>query len=399
MQSAGRQRSCSPLPPISKVLPTWPAVQAIVNARVLAHRWLELGLKVAIAAPKFPGFGTSETRQSMHDAVSRLRSAIIALALSPDSAHDRFRRLAATILQVALVVLGFLAGTLGLTFYVIPAVGDSVASRVCLATLVGSAYAGCYLAVARVERRAPAVWSSVALVVLELILLAILLPYLVDLAAALAPPAVVQRLASGDNELVELTGVLALVLLGVRGWARHVQASARARIATETAALYERLAMEDTLTGLANRRQFEHRMGLRDWTSVHLLMVDVDRFKRINDGHSHQIGDEVLKRIAVVLRTGIRSSDFAARLAGDEFVVALFNLDDASAEATAARLKQAVLAQPWHDVAPSLKASISVGVTRGEADSEFAEVLRQSDMAMYRDKASLCVGEASLTNP
>ncbi|MFZ5548838.1 MAG: GGDEF domain-containing protein [Pseudomonadota bacterium] len=146
--------------------------------------------------------------------------------------------------------------------------------------------------------------------------------------------------------------------------------------------------MEDALTGLPNRRRFECRMDRRDWTNVHLLMIDVDRFKRINDCHSHQVGDEVLKRIAAVLRAGVRSTDFAARLAGDEFVVALFDLDDAAAQATAARLKLAVSAQAWGDIAPSLNVSISVGVTRGEADSKFAEVLRQSDAAMYRDKAT-----------
>lgn len=317
----------------------------------------------------------------------KVRNAVLSIARSPDSTNDRALYLAAIVLQVTLVVLGFLVGTLVITFHVIPALGDSWPSRALLASIIGTAYALCYLAVTRIDGKTPAAWSSVAMVVLELMMLAILLPYLVGLSAALAPPFIVQRLGSGDAEGIELAFLLALLLFCIKGWARHIRGSARARVAMETAAVCERLAHEDVLTGLPNRRRFERRMVLRDWRRLHLLMIDVDRFKRINDDHSHNVGDEVLRRIGEILRSGIRSNDFAARLAGDEFVVALFDLDDAAAQATATRLKQAVLSHSWGEVAPGLAVSISVGVTAAAEGAALVDVIRHSDSAMYQDKA------------
>lgn len=156
--------------------------------------------------------------------------------------------------------------------------------------------------------------------------------------------------------------------------------------------LYQRLAMEDGLTGLANRRQLEARAQAAlagpasQAPAVCLLMIDVDRFKQINDTHSHLVGDAVLRGIAGVLDAHTRPADLAARLAGDEFVLLLHEADAAHAGAVALRLQQAVAAHDWHTLAAGLQVGISVGVGTALAGDTLADLLRRADAAMYADK-------------
>ena len=156
--------------------------------------------------------------------------------------------------------------------------------------------------------------------------------------------------------------------------------------------LFQKLAMEDVLTGLANRRQFEADVG--SWLATEaspsaplcLAMIDVDRFKAINDGYSHLLGDEVLKRIAHVLREQVREQDLPARLAGDEFVVVLRRTSIDAALAVCDRIQRAVADTAWSTLAPGLSVTISIGVAQAAEGDTLPELMRRSDTQMYARK-------------
>jgi diguanylate cyclase len=140
-------------------------------------------------------------------------------------------------------------------------------------------------------------------------------------------------------------------------------------------------ALLDHLTGLGNRQMMTNAIDdARDVLSV--VFVDVDQFKEVNDYYSHAVGDEVLRRIAVILRTHCRSDDIPVRYGGDEFLLLVFGGDKA-AEGVAARLHAAVRNAPWGQVAPGLKVTVSVGVGRpGPASGAIAA----ADAALYAAK-------------
>ncbi|MEO7939812.1 MAG: GGDEF domain-containing protein [Burkholderiaceae bacterium] len=154
----------------------------------------------------------------------------------------------------------------------------------------------------------------------------------------------------------------------------------------------EKLSLEDTLTGIPNRRNFELYASelLRSATEPGLplcvALIDVDKFKHINDTFSHQVGDEVLKRIAQILRSHVREDDMAARLAGDEFVIVFKNAGLVVARQVCARIADAVQAFDWSSIADGLQARISVGVAAAQAGDTVEALTHRSDAAMYRNK-------------
>ncbi len=156
----------------------------------------------------------------------------------------------------------------------------------------------------------------------------------------------------------------------------------------------QRLARIDTLTGLANRRQFDelleqalarYRRGRRP---LALVFLDVDRFKSINDSHGHGVGDAVLKEFAARLESGLRETDVAARLSGDEFVVLLEGLgtrDEAVAVAT--KLLQAIrVPMALADVPLAVTASMGLAWLDGAADADAKALMLRADRALYRAK-------------
>ncbi|MBI2277834.1 MAG: diguanylate cyclase [Dechloromonas sp.] len=149
----------------------------------------------------------------------------------------------------------------------------------------------------------------------------------------------------------------------------------------------------DALTGLANRRLLTHRLeqmiidARRSREFIALLFVDLDGFKAVNDTYGHEAGDLVLQETALRLQAGIRDSDLAARLAGDEFLVVLRHLaSQEHAGAVAAKLVNA-LAQP-HCVGErelGVSASIGIGIYPDDANNA-GELIKNADLAMYRAK-------------
>ncbi len=154
----------------------------------------------------------------------------------------------------------------------------------------------------------------------------------------------------------------------------------------------EKLSLEDTLTGIPNRRNFELyasellRSGMERGLPPCVALIDVDSFKQINDNYSHQVGDEVLKRIAQIMKSHVREEDMAARLAGDEFVIVFKNAELRIAQQVCARIQAAVRSFDWTSIAKGLQSSISVGVAAAVPGDTVETLTHRSDGAMYAEK-------------
>lgn len=142
-------------------------------------------------------------------------------------------------------------------------------------------------------------------------------------------------------------------------------------------------AEHDPLTGIINRGAFNRLMNMlkNHNKPMALMIIDVDKFKQINDGYGHEMGDRVLKKIANLLKDSFRNTDFPARIGGDEFsvIVTDITIDLKSVIIKKVNAINTVLMNPIDDLA---KTSLSVGVAFSERG--FAEDLyRKADMALY----------------
>ncbi|MGY2066919.1 diguanylate cyclase [Blastococcus sp. SYSU DS0619] len=156
---------------------------------------------------------------------------------------------------------------------------------------------------------------------------------------------------------------------GRQVWAEMFVRRSRLREAERQAALLRRHALEDPLTGLGNRRSAERRLGaLRIGEEpLSLAVVDVDRFKEVNDDTSHTHGDAVLRRVADLLREHSRTGDEVYRWAGDEFLVVLPTATEAQAVVVMERLRSSVAEADWTDLRLSGPVTVSIGVATAPA--------------------------------
>ncbi len=153
----------------------------------------------------------------------------------------------------------------------------------------------------------------------------------------------------------------------------------------------ESLAVTDELTGLLNRRGFQEALDRTlaeaaryDETGL-LAFIDLDGFKDVNDTHGHEAGDDVLRAVADCLIEELRSTDYVARLAGDEFVLLFVRADRAARErALALRSKLNRLMVPYRG--DLIRVRASMGIQTYGKTSAASDLLRRADKAMYRDK-------------
>jgi len=157
----------------------------------------------------------------------------------------------------------------------------------------------------------------------------------------------------------------------------------------------QRLAMTDQLTGLANRNQFHRRfsesicLAKRHGFRLALLLLDLDKFKPVNDTYGHQIGDELLQVVAGVFSRGCRESDVAARLGGDEFAILLVNPDgDKSIESCAWRIVEEVRRTiDIRGIGINIGVSIGISIYPTNGLKE-GELIHKADVALYEGKRS-----------
>ncbi len=173
--------------------------------------------------------------------------------------------------------------------------------------------------------------------------------------------------------------------------------AAIAAIAIESMLNRERLrraGMTDGLTGVHNRRYFDHRsliefsQAVRHRYPLACLFLDIDHFKAINDRHGHPTGDEVLRQVGGLIQRSLRTGDLAARYGGEEFVVLLPRTDEAGAREVAERIRQMVQDAPF--VTPeggTVSATLSVGLAMLPVEAtSFGDLLAAADRAVYEAK-------------
>lgn len=153
-------------------------------------------------------------------------------------------------------------------------------------------------------------------------------------------------------------------------------------------------ALIDPLTGLPNRAAWSERLDheVNSWhqrgNSLSLAMLDLDHFKRINDGYGHLAGDKVLKIIANVLRKRLRPSDFIARFGGEEFVLLMPDSALADALDVGEVLRAAIEACPFHFKGEPVTITVSMGVAQFQPGERSDLALKRADEALYRAKAA-----------
>ncbi|MFN3480244.1 MAG: diguanylate cyclase [Thermodesulfovibrionales bacterium] len=172
----------------------------------------------------------------------------------------------------------------------------------------------------------------------------------------------------------------------------------QASTAIANARLYskiEKMAITDGLTGLYNHRHFQERVSSefsrlsRLSTSLSLLLIDIDHFKKINDTYGHPAGDEVLRGVAGVIRDTIRSIDIPARYGGEEFAVLLPDTNIDGAIRMAERLRSSILNRRFSFNEKEIAVTVSTGIATSPYDAKTKEeLIERADEALYRAKQS-----------
>jgi diguanylate cyclase (GGDEF)-like protein len=218
-----------------------------------------------------------------------------------------------------------------------------------------------------------------------------------DAALAVALQEFALRAGLAEADLTPKTREAVIQLLSELGRLRTDLDKAKAR-----SAHLERLAHEDALMPVANRRAFMRELSRlvalaqRYGSESSIVYIDLNDMKRINDQYGHNAGDAALQHVARLLVDNVRHADVVARLGGDEFGVLLVKTDQHTAEEKAAFLAAAIKQRPliWNSEAIRLTASFGAYCFSGRETA--AQAIESADQAMYRakqaDKAAVATG-------
>ncbi|MGJ5090560.1 sensor domain-containing diguanylate cyclase [Bradyrhizobium oligotrophicum] len=220
-----------------------------------------------------------------------------------------------------------------------------------------------------------------------------------DRIGRLSGPTMLAR-QGGSAEVVQLTRALRSLLRRI-GLAEERTKEAELR-ATENALQFQddltrlqRLADQDFLTGLMNRRAFvaaaEDAMQYcrRYKRGLGTLMIDIDHFKKINDTHGHAVGDQAIKEVATIINSSIRTTDKAARFGGEEFVVLLREIDQPTALLLADRIRRNIEVATIENGSTCVPATVSIGLSLLEdGDRDIQDMIERADQGLYAAKTS-----------
>jgi diguanylate cyclase (GGDEF)-like protein len=163
---------------------------------------------------------------------------------------------------------------------------------------------------------------------------------------------------------------------------------------TNKAAMLERLATTDPLTGLYNRRHFLEALDAewsrfqRYYRSVSVLMLDIDHFKSVNDRYGHAVGDESIKAVAAACNEGKRKSDLVGRIGGEEFAVLLPETSLSRAKLVAERIRKRAMAIRLNAHQVQFGVTVSIGIAEASVSmSGIDALMAAADQALYRAKA------------
>jgi diguanylate cyclase (GGDEF)-like protein len=152
------------------------------------------------------------------------------------------------------------------------------------------------------------------------------------------------------------------------------------------------MAIHDDLTGFYNRHHLmdlidsENNRSVRTGSVFSLVMMDIDKFKNINDTYGHQTGDQVLRTFAAVIRSILRKTDYCGRYGGEEFLIVLTQTDLQAAKVFAERIRVCVENSFFPDLGPNSRVTISIGLAEYRMQEDIEKTISRADELLYKAK-------------